>query len=177
MSESAENLPTLTLMLTRLTRLNEEFLHKHCFATGTTAAEFRVLSMLCHTDLEGPISPTTISEWIVQTSGGLSATLGRLQERGLVDRLEDPADGRSLLVQITPGGRKLHDQLFAELLGNYEPVLGAVDPDLALSVVRSLIEGFETAMSRAASGSWKVPVRGDRQPASYPTRQIQESRR
>lgn len=177
MTESAEILPTLTLMLTRLARLNEEFLHKHCFASGTTAAEFRVLSMLCHTDLEGPISPTTISEWIVQTSGGLSATLGRLQERGLVDRVEDPADGRSLLVQITPDGRTLHDHLFAELLRNYEPVLGAVDPDPALSTVRSLIEGFETAMSRAVSGNWKVPASDSGETSKFQSKQKQESQR
>lgn len=44
------------------------------------------------------------------TSGTMTNRLDRLAERGLVARVADPADRRSLLVELTAEGRKLVDR-------------------------------------------------------------------
>ena len=38
------------------------------------------------------------------TSGGLTGRLASLEKRGLVERIQDPFDGRSQLVGLTPNG-------------------------------------------------------------------------
>ncbi len=60
------NAATLGLLLTRLGRLNEQFLTDHHRRHGTTPAEAAVLLMLANTTDEA-VSPTVIADWIVQT--------------------------------------------------------------------------------------------------------------
>lgn len=40
------------------------------------------------------------------TSGGMTAALDRLERRGLIARLPNPADRRGILVQLTDEGRE-----------------------------------------------------------------------
>ena len=102
------DLPTLTLLLGRLGRLNEAAVNDVCAQHGTTSAEVRVLLMLSHRP-EGAASPSDIARFVVQTSGGLTATLRRLEADGHVERRPDPHDGRGRLVALTPAGRKSRD--------------------------------------------------------------------
>ena len=44
------------------------------------------------------------------TSGAMTSRLDALEKEGLVRRLRDPADRRSVLVQLTEKGRKTHEQ-------------------------------------------------------------------
>ena len=46
-----------------------------------------------HRAVDGRVSPSRLADWIVQTSGGLTATLRRLEEAGYIVRSDDPADG------------------------------------------------------------------------------------
>ena len=98
------DITTLALLLTRLGRLNEQFLTDHCRAHGTTPAELQVL-MLLHHHRDEHLSPSAIGGFIVQTSGGLTATLRRLEEAGWIDRRPDPDDGRRVSHHLTEDGR------------------------------------------------------------------------
>ena len=44
------------------------------------------------------------------TSGAMTSRLDALEKEGLVRRLRDPADRRSVLVELTENGRKKHEQ-------------------------------------------------------------------
>jgi DNA-binding MarR family transcriptional regulator len=44
------------------------------------------------------------------TSGAMTSRLDALEKEGLVRRLRDPTDRRSVLVELTDKGRKRHDQ-------------------------------------------------------------------
>lgn len=150
--------PTLILLLSRLGRLNEAFLVEVCARERTTPAEFRVLAMLRHHRDGEPVSPTHIAEWIVQTSGGLTATLGRLEQRGWISRETAAGDRRSRLVALTSDGRAFHDALFGEMLRRYDRVLEGTDHDQVLAMIRTLVAGFETAEGLTPTGSWQAKV-------------------
>ncbi|GEM_PF-304333 len=145
---------TLGLLLTRLGRLNEQFLTENHGRHACTSAEAAVLMLLANHDSEA-VSPTFIGEWIVQTSGGLTATLRRLEERGWIRRLPDPDDGRGRLVALTPSGSIAHDSLFADLLNRYSQVFAEVDTGSGLSAVRDLMRGFENMQGIASSAWWQ----------------------
>ena len=66
--------------------------------------EFGVLFNL---RLAGPpykMTPTQLHNRLLVTSGGMTGRIDRLQRRGLVCRLPDPEDRRSILVELTDRG-------------------------------------------------------------------------
>ncbi len=66
--------------------------------------EFGVLFNL---RLVGPpykMTPTQLHNRLLVTSGGMTGRIDRLQRRGLVCRLPDPEDRRSILVELTESG-------------------------------------------------------------------------
>ena len=57
--------------------------------------------------LAGPpyrMTPTQLHNRLLVTSGGMTGRIDRLQTRGLVCRLPDPEDRRSILVELTDRG-------------------------------------------------------------------------
>ncbi len=144
---------TLGLLLTRLGRLNEQFLSEHHRRQDTTSAEAAVLMMLANT-VDEAVSPTVIADWIVQTSGGLTATLRRLEDRGWIERRPDPHDGRGRLVALTVDGRATHDAVFADLVDRYRLVFTDVDTEAGLHAVRDLMRGFERLTGVTSSAWW-----------------------
>ncbi len=151
------NAATLGLLLTRLGRLNEQFLTDHHRRHGTTPAEAAVLLMLANpTDEAG--SPTVIADWIVQTSGGLTATLKRLEDRGWIERHPDPDDGRGRLVTLSESGRDANDAIFTDLVDRYSLVFVDTDTDSGLDAVRDLMRGFERLTDATSSAWWTHPT-------------------
>ena len=144
---------TLSLLLTRLGRLNEAFLTDHCRLHATTPAELQVLTVLRHHPAEA-VPPTAIAAWIVQTSGGLTATLRRLEGAGLIHRTADPADGRGRLVSLTQAGAGFHDRVFDDLMDRYRLVFADIEPERALDAVRHLMRGFERLQGLGSSADW-----------------------
>ncbi len=142
----------LVLLLARFERLNEALLAEECQRHGLTPSELRVLAALVMSG-GAPLSPTTIGRWIVQTSGGLTATLRRLEERGLVERREDPDDGRGRLVAPTDEGEALHAVAFAEIEARYATALVDLDVPGTTTAVRELVRALErTTGSRTTGG-------------------------
>ena len=144
---------TLGLLLTRLGRLNEQFLAEHHRRHDTTSAEAAVLLLLANAPEEA-VAPSVIAELIVQTSGGLTATLKRLESRDWVERRPDPDDGRGRLVALTDAGRTAHDAMFADLVDRYRLVFADVDDAAALAGVRDLMRGFERLTGATSSAWW-----------------------
>jgi len=147
-------LPTLVLLLARLERLNETLVSGVCRSHDLSASELRVLAMLHHRAVDGRVSPSRLADWIVQTSGGLTATLRRLEEAGYIVRGDDPADGRGRLVQITDGGREFYSTVFGELIRRYGVALRGVDQEAALGTVRGLIAALEASEGSGRTGDW-----------------------
>jgi len=68
---------------------------------GLTPSQSSVLATL---DRHGPMSMSRLAEHEAIAKPSATGIVGRLIERGLVDRKPDPADGRSSIVAITPEG-------------------------------------------------------------------------
>lgn len=141
------------VLLTRIGRLHEAFLHEQCARHDLTSADFRVLSMLRLYGEDRLASPTLISSWIVQTSGGLTATLRRLAERGFIERSADPGDGRGRLVAITPEGLTALNALFGDVLARFEQISDLVDLGTAVPTLTSVLSAYEQVSGQRHSAS------------------------
>lgn len=159
----------LMFLLGRLERLNERLVAEICRRHHLAAGDLRVLTRL---DLSGQVatSPSQLARSIVQTSGGLTATLTRLEKAGLIVRLDDPDDGRGRLVQLTPAGAEVSGTVTEQLLDRYSSAFDATDIDVeqALTTVAQLVNALErdaelepvdlTAIRRVITSSPQEPA-------------------
>jgi DNA-binding MarR family transcriptional regulator len=58
-----------------------------------------------------PLTPSEIAERVLVASATMTATLDLQERRGWVRRLPNPADRRSVLVEITDAGREVADRV------------------------------------------------------------------
>lgn len=72
--------------------------------TGLNITDFMILEALLH---KGPLPINDIGKKILLTSGSMTAAANRLLGKKLIDRIQDPADGRRFYLHLTKKGLKL----------------------------------------------------------------------
>ena len=117
----------LALRLTRLVRLNVLAVDATAEAVGITTPEAVVLVSLAAAGPPHVLSPTALHGVVVQSPGGITKTLRRLEQAGLVERRVDPSDRRSLLVELTEAGRDRAREVLDATTAHYRWLLADVD--------------------------------------------------
>jgi len=82
---------------------------RHVRELGLTAPQFDIVATLGR--LPG-LSFRELGERTLITKGTLTGVVSRLEARGVVERVPNPADGRSALVRLTPDGERLFERVF-----------------------------------------------------------------
>jgi DNA-binding MarR family transcriptional regulator len=113
---------------------------------GLSRPAWDVLASLRRAGPPFRMSPTDLYTGLMRTSGTMTHRLKSLERAGLIERLPDERDGRSVLVALTKRGRELVDELAPEHLENERRLLSALTADeqgeLA-SLLRKLLLRFE----------------------------------
>jgi DNA-binding MarR family transcriptional regulator len=99
-----EDVARLRIALTRVARR----IDRQVSGGGLTRTQ---LSILAAVSRLGPIGLTELAEFEDVNPTMLSRIVARLTEAELVRRLADPADGRASRIELTPRGRRLHQNL------------------------------------------------------------------
>ncbi len=110
--------------------------------------EFDVLSALRRAGAPYRLSPGTLLNLTLVTSGTMTNRIDRLAEKGLVERLPSPDDRRGVLVQLTAAGLSRVDNAFSDLLDTERHLLGDLPESsrVALSsLLRTVLEPFDAA--------------------------------
>ena len=92
---------------------------------GVTEQQWRVLRVLID---EGAIDPSQLAASAVLLPPSVTRILRELLERGLIERIVDPSDGRRSIVSVSAAGRKLFEHTAEQtlrLLEVYEAAFGA----------------------------------------------------
>jgi DNA-binding MarR family transcriptional regulator len=113
----------------------EELLRPH----GLTFARFEVLRLLAFSR-RGVLPVGKVGERLQVHPASVTNAVQRLEDAGLVERSANPADGRSVLVAITPAGRRLVERC-TDLLNQevFAPLpIDPVDRDAATAALSSL---------------------------------------
>lgn len=105
-----------------------------------------------------PLEPRTIAQRLVRTSGSMSNLLNTLEKRGWVRRFAHPGDGRRALVELTPQGAELVDEILPrihrlerELMTNLSAEECEQLVELTGRVQRRLVELDTTALGEPAA--------------------------
>jgi DNA-binding MarR family transcriptional regulator len=109
--------------------------------------EWDVLSALRRAGDPFQLSPKQLLQQTLVSSGTMTNRIDRLVSRGLVRREDDPADGRSVLVTLTPAGHIRVDAAITRLVDAEAHLLARLsrsDRDRLAALLRKLSVGFDT---------------------------------
>ena len=114
-------------------------LRKRVFAdAGLEPWEFDVLSALRRAGAPYALTPKQLLATNLVSSGTMTNRIDRLAHRGLVVRQDDPADGRSVLVVISPEGIDRVDEAISRLIDEEGELLAGVAPAESDALARGL---------------------------------------
>lgn len=122
---------------------------------GLTLWEFDMLATLRRAGAPFCLSPTALFSTLMVTSGTMTHRLKQLEKRGLISRLPNPDDARSLLVQLSPQGLALIDCAVEAHVENERQMLAALPASMvsALDEVLSVwLGGLEQAAHDRTDG-------------------------
>lgn len=103
--------------------------------TGLSITDFMILEALLH---KGPLPINEIGKKILLTSGSMTAAANRLMERGLIEKIQDPADGRRFYLHLTKKGLKLISRAYREHSNSLTELFGCLDQNERHELVRLL---------------------------------------
>jgi DNA-binding MarR family transcriptional regulator len=104
----------------------------------------------------GPATPTQLHRWTGLRPTTVSAHLKRLENRGHVTRLANPADGRSHRVGLTAEGVEAHDRATEPFLAAMHGLRARFVPDTVRE--RLVLQHIDTVL-REATGLDERPYR------------------
>ena len=90
---------------------------------GLTLSQFSVLNHFARRG--GAQSPLSLARAMQVTKGTMTNTLGKLEAKGSIAIVPDPADGRAKLVSLTEAGLALRQAAIAALAPDLESLIGA----------------------------------------------------
>ena len=76
-----------------------------------------------------PLTPSQVSDRVLTASATMTAMLDLLERRGWIRRIPNPGDRRSVLIEITPDGSAVADQLLPGIRAIERSILSALSPD------------------------------------------------
>jgi DNA-binding MarR family transcriptional regulator len=147
--------PTCTEAYASLCRTGEALLgelDRRIGATfGVTQATATALAVI---DGAGePLTPSQVSDRMLVASATMTATLDQLEYRGWIRRTPNPGDRRSVLIEITPDGRAIADQLLPGIRTIERSILSS----LTLGERAHLLEMLAKVLARAAEVAAEQP--------------------
>lgn len=97
-----------------------------------TSPQFAVLHVLSH---QQPLDQRTLGDRASLDRSTITDIVGRLVERGLLERTHDPADARRRLVRLTNRGLTVHREATTRANAINESLLEAIDEEERASLL------------------------------------------
>ncbi|WP_298830341.1 MarR family transcriptional regulator [uncultured Piscinibacter sp.] len=111
---------------------------------GITRREWRLLALLA---AQGATSPSELADRAHLDRARTSRAIGSLSAKGLVQRVARPGDARRAVVQVTPCGQSLYEEMFPQVAAINRAMLDALDEPL----LAALDEALRRLTSHAAA--------------------------
>ena len=100
--------------------------HRIVESHGVSWSQFLALSTLRSSEPDFTLSPTQLYLSAQVTSGGMTKMMHGLTKADLIERIENPEDGRSRLVRLTPKGKELAEEIVDALIQTNKALIGGI---------------------------------------------------
>jgi DNA-binding MarR family transcriptional regulator len=115
--------------VSRLGRIFDRRVEEVYARYGLNQSQFGVLAALRRAGPPYCLSPTELYNSLLITSGAMTNRLERLAGAGYIDRIPDPHDGRSMLVSLTPAGKRLIERVVGPHYENEQRLLSSLSAE------------------------------------------------
>jgi DNA-binding MarR family transcriptional regulator len=126
----------------RIARLLEKHRESILVEYGLNVWSFDVLATLRRQGQPFRLKPTELYSLLMLSSGAMTNRIDRLEQDGIVTRVRDAEDRRSVMVQLTPKGIQLADTVMPILFEKEKQVLSQFTSDelqLSTPMLRKLL--------------------------------------
>jgi len=120
---------------------------------GLGASDGKALDLI---DRFGPLTAGELGERAGLAPASITGLVDRLEQKGLVRRVKDPADGRRVLVELDRAALGRHAHLFADLVREMQE-LAAEFTDDELEVILRFLDGATRRQHAATTRLGDVP--------------------
>jgi DNA-binding MarR family transcriptional regulator len=144
--ESDVDVAFIMMRLARLSRMVLDIHQDQLRTVSMSFSEYAALHALAVAEPPHRLSPSQLNEPLGLSSGGITKTVDRMEEAGLVRRWPDPEDGRGVLVGLTARGHRRANLVFTKGREHYAELLDGVSPDRRAELataLQTLLEAFE----------------------------------
>ena len=126
-----ECLAALRMASKGLHRLMEHFSERHGLSEGR-------LGLMFWLRRQGEVSLSDVAGGLTVSPRNVTGLVDNLERDGLVERVPDQADRRSVHARLTPKGSELIDSIWGEAMAQQTPLLDGLSPE-DLGVLRHLL--------------------------------------
>ncbi|MGW6535455.1 MarR family winged helix-turn-helix transcriptional regulator [Streptomyces sp. NPDC055051] len=114
----------------RLARVVEKSAKAAAAAHGVEYGEFDVLTTLQRSGPPYALTAGALLKAAMVTSGAITNRIDRMEAKGLVERIRDDGDRRTVKIRLTDHGHDVTRAAFADHLANYGRLLADLDREL-----------------------------------------------
>jgi DNA-binding MarR family transcriptional regulator len=118
-----------------------------------TLPQLRVLVMIAS---RGPQNLASVAQALGVHPSNATRRCDKLVEAGLINRDEDPTDRRNLVLQLTPSGRRLVQQMTQHRRAAIENVLAKMPAPLRADLLPALLAFAQAAGEFPSSEAWAL---------------------
>jgi DNA-binding MarR family transcriptional regulator len=115
-------------------------------AHGLNSASFDVLATLRRSGAPYRLSPGDLLATMMVTSGTMTNRIDQLEKAGLVERIHNPEDGRSVIIALTDTGFAIIDAAVSDHVQtqiDLTSTLSVVERKALNDVLKRFLKGFE----------------------------------
>lgn len=144
----------------RLARILDKSLKDFFAEHDLEVFEFDVLTTLRRAGAPYELTAGALLKSAMVTSSTVTNRIDRMEAKGLVERVRDGNDRRSVRVRLTPHGIELIERVFRLHLANEARLLPAYDPEdyeRFVGELRRLLEHFGDRLDRTVATSGPEP--------------------
>lgn len=130
----------------RLAKYLERSIQETVLDFGLNGGEFDVLATLRRSGKPYQLSPTELFNSLMVSSGTMTHRIDRLEQAGLVKRMDDPSDRRGTLIQLTSKGFNTIEQAVDAHVANGHRLLMVLDEaerEVLAQLLSKLLISFE----------------------------------
>jgi deoxyribonuclease V len=140
-----------TARISRLAQILQQRMERTLSRFGLDWGQFLVLVALRGSGTPFRMSPRELHRLLLLSPAAVTNRLYRLEAKGLIERVADPSDRRSLPVLLTPLGLSAVERAMAACLEVERDLLAGGDPDemaVTLTTIRRLLAAYEEYPAR-----------------------------
>jgi DNA-binding MarR family transcriptional regulator len=127
--DSSAPLAALWAFATRAGRLMEAFTREVVTEQGLDVSEFTILGTMWFQDSPHRTSLRQLTGAVALSQPGITRALQRAERNGNIRKVDDAADRRKVVVELTPQGHERADRAIRELLRRLQERLGPMDDE------------------------------------------------